>query len=284
MSAGDRTWLATSLERWQFAGKAWLGLKPVPLPTVVAIDARCRYELIHGSFASITAERHDGKVLRIGDHDVPIGPISFADGSDRFVMSLPSVWRAAGVRSDAGLEQLMTGVLLHEVMHTRQAHLATAALAGLGDDAGDDLVQDRFKSDPDYVAAYRHERDTLYAAAAAPRLAEARRLAGEALDLMKARRARWFTAADARDAALEDVFLTMEGVGQYMLHRQLASAPGVSQATALAETRRGDQWTQDEGYALVAVLQRLLPDWRARAFREPDWRAINLLTAAAHGG
>ena len=31
---------------------------------------------------------------------------------------------------------------------------------------------------------------------------------------------------------------------------------------------------------LMLVADRLLPDWPARAFREPDWRADNLLAAA----
>ncbi len=280
MAPADRTWLAASLKRWRYAEVEWLHLPPSPLPTVIAIDAHCQYALLQGSFARMAERSHDGKTVTIGSISQPLGPISYADGSGRFVMSLPSVWRAAGVHSDAGLENLMTGVLLHEIMHTRQSALATAALEGLGEDAGDDMVQDHFKSDPDYVAAYRRERDTLYAAVAAPTDAEARSLARDALAMMKERRARWFTGAEAKDAKLEDVFLTMEGMGQYMLHRHLSSVPDVSSATAVAEVRRGDHWTQDEGFALVAVLDRLLPDWRARAFRSPDWLAENLLAAS----
>jgi len=30
----------------------------------------------------------------------------------------------------------------------------------------------------------------------------------------------------------------------------------------------------------MLVVDRLLPDWQERAFREPDWRAENLLAAA----
>ena len=83
-----------------------------------------------------------------------MGPVSFAFDRDRFVMTLPSVWRAAGVTSELGLEKLMDGVLLHEIMHTRQSELATAlidpiaAAHGLEDTLSDDLLQQLREGDP----------------------------------------------------------------------------------------------------------------------------------------
>jgi hypothetical protein len=222
-----------------------------------------------------------------------MGPISFAYDRDRFVMTLPSVWRAAGVTSELGLERLMDGVLLHEIMHTRQSGLATEHLAGPAASAGvsdaelsDDLLQERFEGDPEYVAAWGAERDLLYAAAAARSDAEARRLAGEALGLLRARRARWFNGERAGFAELDDIFLTMEGMGQWLIYRYFVSPAGGSVAPdeALAATRRGRRWwSQDEGLALVLVVDRLLPGWQARGFRDPDWRAERLLAAAVEG-
>ncbi len=61
--------------------------------------------------------------MRLPDEGiVPAGPIAFAgfNGEPYFVMSLPSVWRDAGVTSMVGLERFLHGVLLHEMMHTRQ--------------------------------------------------------------------------------------------------------------------------------------------------------------------
>ena len=56
---------------------------------------------------------------------------------------------------------------------------------------------------------------------------------------------------------------------------------GLTPADALRGVRRnGRWWSQDEGLALMLVVDRLLPGWQQRAFRDPDWRAERLLTAA----
>lgn len=223
--------------------------------------------------------------------ELPLGPISFATGDvdGYFVMSLPSVWRAAGVKSGLGVEGLMDGVLLHEIMHTRQAELAGPLLDALArangvseDELTDDIVQNRFGKDPAYRAAYERERDLLFSAAAAADDREARRIAREALSALRERRARFFSGGKAFYSDFDDIFLTMEGMGQWLAYRHYLSPRGgsIDPATALREVRRdGSQWTQDEGLALILVVDRLLPGWQTRAFREPEWRAEAMLAA-----
>ena len=100
---------------------------------------------------------------------------------------------------------------------------------------------------------------------------------------MRARRARWFTGEQAVFAALDDVFLTMEGMGQWLAYRSLLSpgGGGLAPDAALPAVRRGGrQWSQDQGLALMLVVDRLLPGWQQRAFADPDWRAERLLSAA----
>jgi hypothetical protein len=290
MADADRAWLQQALAEWQATETDVLQLDPAPLPQVIAIDGACTYAIAAGDFAAMTATPH-GQTARLPDgSEIPVGPISFAMGGDAFIMSLPSVWRAAGVESEVGLERLMTGVLLHEIMHVRQAGLAKQALAGAAasvgvsdDDLTDDIVQERFGEDRGYVAAYTEERAKLFAAAAAADDATARKLAAEALNLMRDRREGWFDGDNTGFIALDDVFLTMEGMGQLMIYRYFRSPEGggMDAAAALKSVRRGGKWwSQDEGLALMLVVDRLLPDWQARAFREPDWRADNLLAAA----
>jgi len=285
MASADRAWLEGALSHWQVAEEQWLGLASAPLPQVVAIDAACIYTLPRGQVELAEAVRHDGAMIDLGEIKLPLGPISFADGSGRFVMSLPSVWRTAGVSSEIDFDTFLEGVMLHEIMHTRQAALATAALDEIerqhpGMRISDDLVQDTFEGDTAYVALYETERDKLFAAASAPDDETARALAAEALGLMRERRAMFFHGDRAFYSELEDVFLTMEGMGQYMMWRHFSTQSGISSELALQETLSGEYWTQNEGLALFLVLDRLLPDWRERAFRQPDWRAINLLAAA----
>ena len=290
MDEADRAWLEGALANWQRAARDDLRLPDAPLPEILAVDARCSFTLPEGGFAAMRAVPNGGKVILPSGEEVPMGPVSFAYDRDKFVMSLPGVWRAAGVTSELGLEKLMDGVLLHEIMHTRQSALASehlaapAARAGVSDaELSDDLLQERLKDDPAYVAAWGEERDLLYAAAAALDDAEARRLAGEALGRMRARRARWFTGEREGFAELDDIFLTMEGMGQWLIYRYFVSPEGgtVPPAQALSAVRRGGRWwSQDEGLALILVVDRLLPGWQQRAFRDPDWRAERLLAAA----
>jgi hypothetical protein len=163
------------------------------------------------------------------------------------------------------------------------AEPAARAAGVADDDVNDDFLQQRFADRPGYREAYEAERDALFAAAAASDFAAARGLAAHALHLMRQRRARWLSGENAHFAAFDDVFLTMEGSSQWLVYRYFVSPEGgaFEPAAALAETRRGGRWwSQDEGLALVLVLDRLLPDWRERLFRHPDWLAENLLAAA----
>jgi len=291
MASADRAWLEGALDNWRQAEPRWLGLAPQPLPTVAAIDGQCTHLLPQGRFDRATAQRHAGTAILPDGAKAPLGPISFASGEGGyFAMSVPSVWRAAGVTSEFGLERMMNGVLLHEMMHIRQAALASQAMAGAASAAGvsddeltDDIVQERFGGDPEYAAAWGAERDALLAAAAAPTDAEARELAAKALELMRARRARWFTGDKAGFGRMDDVFLTMEGMGQWLIYRYFQSPEGgaLLPGDALRGVRRnGRWWSQDEGLALMLTIDRLLPNWQSRAFRDPDWRAEQLLAAA----
>jgi hypothetical protein len=297
MAADDRAWIDRALAIWRTSEARLLKLKPRPLPKIVAIDGACTYVAPAGSKARPrwTGTPHGGTVRLPGGPPTPVGPISFAatepDGTGFFAMSLPSVWRKAGVKSALGVEGLMDNVMLHELMHARQFYFANPALAeltkrhGLPDSIGDDSLQDRFGKDPAYAAEYARERDTLFAAAAAQDDAEARRLAGEALAMLRARRAKWFTGENAYWTRLDDIFLTMEGVGQWLSYAWTTAPFGraLPRDAALREVRRGgSQWTQDEGLALFLTIDRLVPNWQALAFAEQPVLAEALLARAAN--
>jgi len=291
MAAGDRAWLAAALDNWRTSARLDLRIDPLPLPDVVTLDDRCTYVVRRGRISKMSSRPHGGHPALPNGKELPLGPISFATGDvdGYFVMSLPSVWRAAGVKSGLGVEGLMDGVLLHEIMHTRQAKLAGPLLDALArangvseDELTDDIVQNRFGKDPAYRAAYERERDLLFSAAAAADDREARRIAREALSALRERRARFFSGGKAFYSDFDDIFLTMEGMGQWLAYRHYLSPRGgsIDPATALREVRRdGSQWTQDEGLALILVVDRLLPGWQTRAFREPEWRAEAMLAA-----
>ncbi len=296
MAPADRVWIDAAIVNWRTSEQAILKLAPQPLPTILAIDARCTFTGRTDDRGRVrwTGARHGDPVVLPDGNKAPIGPISFASAGgpagSYFAMSLPSVWRGAKVASGLGLERLMDGVMLHEFMHARQFYFANPALAalgrqyGFGDAISDDSLQDRFAKDPAYVADYGAELDLLFAAADAPTDVEARAIAGRALASMRARRAKWFVGKDAQWAPLDDIFLTMEGVGQWLAYAFYASRPDMAlpKATLLKEVRRGgSQWSQDQGLALFLVIDRLVPDWQRLAFAERPLLAEALLAKAA---
>lgn len=294
MAPADRGWIDHAIAIRAVAERRLLKLPATPPPTIIAIDARCTWSRTARGWRGTP---HGPTITLPAGVPQPLGPISFAapyPGSTRgfFAMGLPSVWRAAGVSSDLGLEKLMDGVLLHESMHARQFYFVNPTMKALearwhlSPDIGDDSVQDAFKGDPAYVAAYEAERDTLFAAAAAPDDAAARRLAGEALALMRTRRARFFSGPAAKWLPLDDLFVQMEGIGQWLAYAWYTAPFGarLPRETALPAVRRGGRyWTQDEGLALMLVVDRLVPGWQRLAFAPRDPLLAEALLARAAG-
>lgn len=128
----DFAWLPKALAKSRTAETTYVALEAALLPTIYVFDRRCLYVIPRGEIAKAVATPHAGDKVEIDGRTLSIGPISFADGSGSFVMSLPSVWRFKGVNGIFGPERLMDAVLLHEIMHTRQADLASKALDAVG--------------------------------------------------------------------------------------------------------------------------------------------------------
>jgi hypothetical protein len=295
MSTTDAVWLDGALHAWDVVRAKDLKLAPVEPPVIVTYDRHCVYTALPFRPVKWTGTAYDTLVSLPNGKKIPPGVVSFAASIGQsskgfFVMSLPSVWKAGGVTSTLGLEVLMQGVLVHEIMHTRQFYFVNPRLADLTrlyhlpDDISDDSLQGHFGGDPAYVKAYETERDLLFAAAAGPDDAQARGLARQALMRMRTRRARWFVAGEAKWRSLDDIFLTMEGLGQWAGLRAILGEGGrkLDDDATLKEWRRGGRyWTQDEGLALFLTIDRLCPGWQTMAFAPRPALAEKLLILAA---
>jgi hypothetical protein len=289
----DRDWLTKAPGAWALVEHDAFGLQPAARqPAFILFDHVCAYRSLDG--VRWTAEVHGGEIkLPDGDGLSP-QVASFAaageNASPFMAMALPTIWRAGGVTSEMGLESMMFAVFAHEMAHTRQfdgynaRFDRIAEVAGLGDDFNDDVIQDRFGADADFVASVARERELLFLAAEEKDAVTAKALAREALELLRVRQARWFIGDKAAFAELEDVFLTLEGVGQYAGYSWLTNARGggFSHDAAVAGMRRGGKrWSQDEGLGIFLVLDRLDHDWPARAFGTPPRTALEMLALAA---
>lgn len=292
MAPKERRWIETSLEAWEIVRAERLRLPGGFRPTIILFDGRCRFESRPGGRLRWAGEPHGGQVRLPNGANVPAGVTSFASGDEGksafFVMALPPIWKEARVPLVLGYEAGLQSVFLHEYMHATQVAYLKPAFDRLmrfqpPADISDDSLQAAFKADPAYVAAYEKERDLLYSAAREPDRERARALAAEALAAMKARQARWFTGQNAMWKAADDLFLTMEGIGQWSGYSWLVHPRGWALSPSTAESAmRGSRkwWSQEQGLALFLVIDRLLPGWQAKAFAPEPMLGIDLLAEA----
>lgn len=286
--AGDEAWLAAAPAAWSLVERDALGLEPGDAkPQFVLFDEVCSYGSADGK--RWHAALHDGEVTLPDGAVLPPVVASFAapgpGGTPFMAMALPSVWRAQGVSSELGLEKMLFAVFVHEMAHTRQFGIYApklddlTTLWALPEDLDDDAVQERFADQPDFAASVDRERELLYAALEGDE-ESARSRARQALNLIEARRARWYVGVDERYAELEDVFLTLEGVGNFAGYAWLVHAEGGAmppEVAAAGMRRGGRRWSQDEGMAIFLVLQRLNPQWSGAAFGTAPRPALQLL-------
>ena len=295
MSVGDGKWVEDALRASDLIMLKRLHLPPDRRPTIVVFDQDCRFEAMPGAGGKWTGTPHEGKILLPDGKEIDVGVTSFASRDDRtgkrfFVMALPSIWYAANVMKPGDLG--LTGVFLHEFSHTRQMDVlrprfdSASAIHELPEDFTDDTIQKTFEPDGDYAQSIAREIDLLYRAADERDPTKARSLARQALGLMEARQNRFFVGTNAWLKPYDDLFLTMEGFGQWAAYAWLSDARGGRMTPAIARDRmRGSRkwWSQDEGLALFLVIDRLVPAWPRQAFGSTPASGIELLRQATGG-
>ncbi|MCX7359567.1 MAG: hypothetical protein NT015_15670 [Alphaproteobacteria bacterium] len=301
VSIEDRDWINGALDAWRLTANEITGVTSVRPFEAVFFDDDCVLTSANAFSAATVAQvtwmatPHSGEITLPGGQVMPAGVTSFAsaDGDHAFfVMSTPSVWRAAGVSNDAlGIETMMIGVLLHEGSHVAQFGAYGARITAIeaashlpGDDINDDMVQNRFGENAEFAASVERETELLFQITNTRDDAQARRLAREARELMRARQARWYTGADAYLAAAEDTWLTLEGSGQWVAYQWIVhpSGGGAERDEAMANfARRGRWWSQKEGIALAFAVDRLAGfDWKRHAFGDGEMTLVEMLDAA----
>lgn len=292
MSPDDRQWVEGALHASDLVMLQKLHLPADPRPTILVFDQNCSFEAKSSDPDKWVAAAHQGKIKLPDGNETDVGVSSFASRDDKtgnrfFVMALPSIWYAANVMKPG--EPGLTGVFLHEFSHTRQMDVLkprfdeASAIRKLPDDFTDDSIQKKFRGDADYSASIAREIELLFRAADDPDVAQARAFARQALDLMGARQERFFVGEDAWLRPYDDLFLTMEGFGQWAAYSWLSDAKGAGMTPESAKNRmRGSRkwWSQDEGLALFLVIDRLNPGWAQRAFGSPPALGIEMLREA----
>lgn len=297
LSTSESAWIQSVLDGWSRVTRESLELDPEPLPWTILFDASCAWHLgaseetlpearavetaltFAGERVAVRALAHDGQVQLPNGARIPADviavafPFSAGEGAF-FVLALPEVWeRHPQASRDPHLHVRILSVAFHEMLHTRQLPILRRRVTDLQQRYelparfDDDVVETRFAEVDEYRVAFEAERALLYEALASEDATRRETLVAEALSLARRRRERFFTGPDAFYAELESLFLNMEGVAEWARFRYHESDPEWPNEEAdILSFLRGTEnsWSQDEGLALVLLLDRMVPDWKAR--------------------
>jgi len=293
----NRAFLEVALRDWQTAVARHLQLPHAPLPWIVAFDRECSWNLAPqpatadrdawtpgefrfvGQPIFVKTGRHGGTVRPPSGDPFPVSPRIYAAhaaslGRAYFVMALPDVFAADPQASkDPLLRERLRSVVSHELLHTRQlpdvaAHIKSLrARFALPDDIDDNIIQRRFGSNPEFRVAWERERDLLYEAVADDDEKSAARKVLEAIALIRARQARFYAGAERPFERLEQLFLNMEGAAEWVRYKihEHDHEHFKTHADIIQFIRgRENDWVQDEGLALVLLLDRFASGWQRR--------------------
>jgi len=303
----ESRWIEQTIRLWENIRRDALLLPAEKLPWMILFDESCVWQInpdlavlktdaknkiaFNPKLADVYLTGHTGKIALPSGEEIPAQLVSFASGYGEnkkpfFVASMPAIWqKAPNLRDEKNLDKLIRSVFVHEMTHTLHRNFY-AKLDEIEKkipdvkDFNDDIIQNIFGEKSEFRRGYELERDLLYEAVEERTVARRRQLANTVLDSIRTRRKQFFTGKDAIYAEAEEIFLTMEGAANWAAYRA-AIAQGLNEPDALRLIRRsGKHWSQDEGLAIFAVIDSLLPQWQKKAFGKRAATVTELLSEA----
>jgi len=147
-------------------------------------------------------------------------------------------------------------------------------------DFSDDIVQNIFSKNKEYIDLYNSEVNSFYNSISDEELNTKEVLKG--FNLMDRRQKNYFKNKYQSLSEIDDLFLTMEGLGQYSMYLWLIDPKGgkIDKNIAVTGVRRNKKWwSQDEGLALFLILERLMkPEiWAKKMFGTKTATATELI-------
>ncbi len=262
-----------------FDDKNVYSTSPVTIPDGKEIDG----PIIFDQELIWKKEKHNGKLILPTGEIAPVGLMVFASplqnsGKEAFfVMPLPKFWKDVGIPSDLPYELFLTGIFLHEFSHTQQMNGIGTEISRLAetvkfsDNLSDEIVQEIFSENPVYVEHYKLEHSKIFEALKSNETETSLKLTEEILNLMKVRQDRFFIDDYSALTELNQLFMTMEGVGQYTMYKWLIHPKGGNLNKELAfNGTRTKSWIQDEGFGFALLLSEFEnpQEWGTQVFGE----------------
>jgi hypothetical protein len=298
--------LTRAISQWRQIGEPLLRIGSEPLPPVILFDTGCAYHVNPVERWSVTGSPHDGTIrLPNGRSIQPIGvgitsPTS-GDTGVFLAIALPAAWRAdpryGTSETRAGWERYLVGAFAHEMTHARMLpyllpRLRMLEAAVFPDTIEDNAIQNRFGGDRVFAQSIQTETELLYRAAVAPSTSMRTQYVRTALTLMRERWDRYYVGDLAQWSELEQVFLDLEGVAQWVAFNVrwggetgASRSPGSLFDRLLSRFRDNREfWSEDQGLLLVLALDAIVPDWQLQLLAPSAPTAYELLSRAVQRG
>lgn len=234
---------------------------------------------------------NDTLTLPTGDR-VPVNLISFAAPIDTsnyfFVMALPSYWKQKKVADSLlGTDDLYQFVFLHEFSHVMQYNSFGKQLtlydSILPVEIFDDMIQATFADNPLYDSLYQLEVSTFKQAFYEEDTTTCIQLTKKGIELYHQRQKHFFVDSISYLKELDDFFLTMEGMGQFLPVLYFTNHPDYSytKETFIKMKSGNHLWSQEEGLILFLLYEKLgTPNYNKEMFGYEIIPVIELLEKA----
>jgi hypothetical protein len=295
-------WLTRAMSQWKQIGEPLLRIEPGRFPPLILFDPECAYHVNPVEQWKVTASAHGGSILlpngrSIKPMGVGITSPSSGDTGVFLAIALPAAWRAdpryGTSETRAGWERYLVGAFSHEMTHARMLRYLLPRLRVLEaaiypDTVEDNAIQNRFGNDRAFAQSVQTETDLLYHAATAATASTRTQYVRTALALMRERWDRYYVGELAQWSELEQVFLDLEGIAQWVaFHVRWGGETGASRSPGslfdrllrrFRDTR--EFWSEDQGLLLVFALDALVPDWQRQLLAPNAPTAYELLSRA----
>ncbi len=309
LDSANREWIKKTVDAWEKVREHSLYISSHKLPRLILFDESCVWNInansaefsaknaakgkivLNKKSYAFFASKHEGKIALPENGEIPAQLLTFAatyeNGEKAFLVSaMPSIWRKAPhLQDEKNVETLIKSVFVHEMTHTfhHKYHAKLNVIEKTLQDAenfDDDIIQDIFGKNEEFKKAYEKEHELLFQAVGEKDLTKKRKLAKAVYEKIQARRKQFFTNENAVYEELEEIFLTMEGAGNWAAYKS-AMNQGMNETDALKLIRRSEKyWSQDEGIGLFLLIDALFPKWQKKAFGNSQMSVTDLLGEA----
>lgn len=182
-----------------------------------------------------------------------------------FIMPLLSFWEKEKIDDHGiGLDKLTTGVFTHEFCHSQQ--LGSFDIFGEyfeayqkkfgAENIGDDMMQDFYEKNAKISSIYKNEL-TAFVKSAHVEENMRKSATKEALNIFENKHTT-IVEQDKKDLKMiDDIWLTMEGVGQYAMYEYFINPKGANLSEEKAiKAVKTNSWSQEEGFAMFYLLSK----------------------------